>query len=84
MMRTLPFLLALCVTTSAAAQQRWATYANPRFGTTVDYPADLFPQRDPPPAGLAAFWQGNSFCDGPWMSRRVCWWQLAVPKEMTI
>jgi hypothetical protein len=29
--------------------ERWATYANPRFGTTVDYPADIFPQRDPPP-----------------------------------
>ncbi len=24
------------------AQGRWATYSNPRFGTTADYPADLF------------------------------------------
>jgi len=50
MTRTLLFLVTLCVAASAAAQQRWATYANPRFGTTVDYPASLFPQRDPPPA----------------------------------
>ena len=31
------------------AQERWATYANPRFGTMADYPADLFTVRDPPP-----------------------------------
>jgi hypothetical protein len=34
---------------TAAAQSRWATYANPRFGTSADYPADLFTERDPPP-----------------------------------
>jgi hypothetical protein len=33
----------------AAAQSRWTTYANARFGTTADYPADLFTKRDPPP-----------------------------------
>ena len=33
----------------AAAQARWATCANPRFGTTADYPVDLFTKRDPPP-----------------------------------
>ena len=31
------------------AQERWATYSNPRFGTTADYPAHLFTQRDRPP-----------------------------------
>jgi hypothetical protein len=31
------------------AQERWATYTNPRFGTTADYPADIFTVRDPPP-----------------------------------
>ena len=36
-------------TGTAAAQQRWTTYANPRFGTTIDYPADLFARPDPPP-----------------------------------
>lgn len=35
--------------TAMWAQERWATYANPRFGTTADYPADLFTLRDPPP-----------------------------------
>ncbi len=34
---------------SASAQTRWATYANDRFGTTADYPADLFTRLDPPP-----------------------------------
>lgn len=33
----------------AAAQERWTTYINARFGTTADYPAHLFTQRDPPP-----------------------------------
>jgi hypothetical protein len=47
--RALVWLIALGVVASAAAQQRWAIYANPRFGTTIDYPADLFVQRDPPP-----------------------------------
>jgi len=50
MTQKLLFLVSFVVAAaSAAAQERWATYANPRFGTTVDYPADLFPQRDPPP-----------------------------------
>ena len=45
----LVFSAALCVWSSAAvAQQKWATYTNPRFGTTVDYPVDLFTVRDPP------------------------------------
>jgi hypothetical protein len=44
---TLVMLLAL--TPAALAQTRWATYANARFGTTADYPADLFSRRDPPP-----------------------------------
>ena len=49
MARALLWLIAFGVVASAVAQQRWATYANPRFGTTIDYPADLFVQRDPPP-----------------------------------
>ena len=47
--RALLWLIALGAVASAAAQQRWTTYADPRFGTTIDYPADLFVQRDPPP-----------------------------------
>jgi hypothetical protein len=34
---------------ASVAQQRWVTYTNPRFGTTADYPADLFTVLDPPP-----------------------------------
>lgn len=49
MIRALFGAIILAVATGAAAQQRWTTYANPRFGTTIDYPADLFVQRDPPP-----------------------------------
>jgi len=33
----------------SVAKERWATYSNPRFGTTADYPADLFTVLDPPP-----------------------------------
>jgi len=48
-------LLALVVVIPASAvaaamnASRWTTYANARFGTTADYPADLFTRRDPPP-----------------------------------
>jgi len=43
-------VVAGLVALSAAvpAQGRWATYSNPRFGTTADYPADLFAVQDPP------------------------------------
>jgi hypothetical protein len=34
---------------ASVAKERWATYTNPRFGTTADYPADLFTVLDPPP-----------------------------------
>jgi len=47
--RALLWLIALGAVATAAAQQRWTTYANARFGTTIDYPADLFAQHDPPP-----------------------------------
>lgn len=33
----------------APEQHRWATYHNARFGTTADYPADIFYVRAPPP-----------------------------------
>jgi hypothetical protein len=49
MTRALVLLVTFCLAAGAAAQERWATYANPRFGTTVDYPADLFSQLEPPP-----------------------------------
>lgn len=50
MLRTLLALLALlALAPAASAQTRWATYANARFGTTADYPADLFTRRDPEP-----------------------------------
>jgi hypothetical protein len=39
----------LALAPAAPAQTRWATYANARFGTTADYPADLFTRRDPAP-----------------------------------
>ena len=41
--------LLLALNAAAPAQTRWATYSNARFGTTADYPADLFTHRDPPP-----------------------------------
>ncbi len=40
---------ALAVSGAVLAAAGWATYANPRFGTTADYPADLFTVQDPPP-----------------------------------
>jgi hypothetical protein len=40
---------ALALACPAQAQEQWATYKNPRFGTTADYPAHLFTQREPPP-----------------------------------
>jgi hypothetical protein len=39
----------LVLTAPGRAQTHWATYANARFGTTADYPADLFSRRDPEP-----------------------------------
>ena len=46
----LAFAIGLCAWIGATvAQERWATYSNPRFGTTADYPADLFTVQDPPP-----------------------------------
>ncbi|MCW5682090.1 MAG: hypothetical protein KF794_11660 [Xanthobacteraceae bacterium] len=32
-----------------AQDQGWRTYANPRFGTTADYPSQIFSRREPPP-----------------------------------
>ena len=45
----LSLVLLLTLSAAAPAQTRWATYGNARFGTTADYPADLFIRRDPPP-----------------------------------
>ena len=33
----------------AAGPEAWTAYVNPRFGTTVDFPAGIFSQRDPAP-----------------------------------
>jgi hypothetical protein len=50
MLRALLALIALlALAPAASAQMRWVTYANARFGTTADYPADLFSRRDPEP-----------------------------------
>lgn len=61
--RVLPLLIAFAVVlppgalTQALQPERWARYQNPRFGTIVDYPADLFSQPLPePPNG-----DGRSF-----------------------
>jgi len=32
----------------ASADERWATYVNDRFGTTLSYPADVFVMQAPP------------------------------------
>ena len=41
--------LAFASNCASVAEERWATYSNPRFGMTADYPADLFTVLDPPP-----------------------------------
>jgi len=47
----LALVLAIPAGAHAAAMNaaRWSTYANARFGTTADYPSDVFTRRDPPP-----------------------------------
>jgi hypothetical protein len=42
-------ILASVFSYAGVAKERWATYTNPRFGTTADYPAGLFTVLDPPP-----------------------------------
>lgn len=42
-------ILALAFTCAAMAKERWTTYSNPRFGTSAEYPADLFSVLDAPP-----------------------------------
>ena len=39
----------IAVSRAAPALDRWTTYANPRFGTIADYPADLLTVQDAPP-----------------------------------
>ena len=39
--------LALALPDAAPAQERWATYSNDRFGTTIDYPSRFRPGRPP-------------------------------------
>ena len=45
------FAFATCCLCAAVAlaEERWVTYANPRFGAAADYPADLFTVQAPPP-----------------------------------
>ena len=76
----LAFAIGVCALISGvAAQQRWATYTNPRFGTSVDYPADIFSVRDQSPengdgqsfqtrdgrAQLSVYGQHNAEADTP-------------------
>jgi hypothetical protein len=48
-------LLLFCIAGASAAES-WKTYANPRFGTFADYPADRFHPLPPPENG-----DGQSF-----------------------
>lgn len=41
-------LVWLAAVLAAGAEERWATYVNDRFGTTLSYPADVFLMRPPP------------------------------------
>jgi len=41
--------LAFASNCASVAEERWATYSNPRFGKTADYSADLFTVLDPQP-----------------------------------
>jgi len=77
MMRTSLVALALGVAASAAAQDRWTTYANPRFGTTIDYPADLFAQPDPPPENG----DGQAFHTRDGRARLAVWGQYNVDSD---
>jgi hypothetical protein len=48
------FLLSVLLGLASSAhagevEERWATYTNSRFGTTADYPANLFTVLDPEP-----------------------------------
>jgi hypothetical protein len=46
----LTFAFGICASINVAvAQEKWATYVNPRFGTIADYPANIFTVRDPEP-----------------------------------
>lgn len=40
--------MLLALAANARAEGNWATYVNPRFGTTADYPADVFSEPDEP------------------------------------
>jgi hypothetical protein len=42
-------VMLLALAAIAWAEGPWATYVNPRFGTTADYPADVFTELDEPP-----------------------------------
>jgi hypothetical protein len=57
----LTFAIGICASIDvAAAQEKWVTYMNPRFGTIADYPANIFTVRDPPPENG----DGQSFRSG--------------------
>jgi hypothetical protein len=38
--------ILLWLTAAALAQEAWVTFVSPRFGTTVEYPADVFTEHD--------------------------------------
>jgi hypothetical protein len=49
MLRTAAILAWLAaVLSGAAADERWTTYANDRFGTSLAYPAEIFAMQPPP------------------------------------
>ena len=62
-MRILGFWLAVCMALAGLAQAGesgdWGAYANARYGTSIDYPADLFTAQPAPENG-----DGRSFA-GP-------------------
>jgi hypothetical protein len=48
MVRLVLIVIVAAMLPLAAHAQEWATYINGRFGTTIEYPADLFEMLPPP------------------------------------
>jgi hypothetical protein len=71
------FAVLLCAAAGAAALERWTTYANPRFGTTITYPADLFAQHDAAPANG----DGQAFRSRDGRARLAVWGSYNVSSD---